>query len=329
MATGCIPCRTCGAQFIHNRAGERGRPQVICDECRAKRARSEAQKKRKRLEIARGPCEGCAACDERLTLGLCPKCADESARAIKAYRKRRHHGRSDLPPVLIRRASATAITKTMHRCIVCGSSFYPGRTDRTKCCGRECGTAFSGMQAKAEKNGGRVWVRRNRKRCPSCGKMHGRRGPLCSDGCSRAIQIYRYTPVVVSSCRECRVEFDRRTEGASRYFCSADCSDKSSARSKRATRKARDALERGASGADRIDPLAVFDRDGWKCKLCGRKTPKQLRGTYKPRAPELDHIMPLSKGGLHSLANVQCACRECNGLKGATPKGQLMLFPGL
>lgn len=77
---------------------------------------------------------------------------------------------------------------------------------------------------------------------------------------------------------------------------------------------------------DRIDPLAVFARDGWRCQLCSRKTPKAKRGTCADNAPELDHIVPLSKGGPHSLTNVQCACRACNNAKGSRPLGQLLLI---
>lgn len=65
------------------------------------------------------------------------------------------------------------------------------------------------------------------------------------------------------------------------------------------------------------------------CIVCGKKTPPHRRGTTHRRAPELDHILPLSKGGAHSAANTQCACRECNSTKGARPLGQLLLFPSV
>jgi hypothetical protein len=45
-----------------------------------------------------------------------------------------------------------------------------------------------------------------------------------------------------------------------------------------------------------ITSTRVFDRDGWRCRLCGCVTPKQLKGSYQPNAPELDHIIPLSVG---------------------------------
>jgi 5-methylcytosine-specific restriction endonuclease McrA len=63
--------------------------------------------------------------------------------------------------------------------------------------------------------------------------------------------------------------------------------------------------------------LRVAVRDGWRCQMCGVATPRSLRGTYEGNAPELDHIIPLSRGGGHTMGNVQCACRRCNGLKGA------------
>lgn len=72
----------------------------------------------------------------------------------------------------------------------------------------------------------------------------------------------------------------------------------------------------------------VFERDGWKCKLCGTNTPKQLMGSTQPNAPELDHAMPVSRDGAHTYANTQLLCRSCNGWKGAmTMDEALAAFP--
>lgn len=76
---------------------------------------------------------------------------------------------------------------------------------------------------------------------------------------------------------------------------------------------------------ERFDPLEVLERDGWKCHICGRRTPKRLRGTYDDRAPEVDHVVPLAAGGEHSRRNTACACRRCNIAKGSKPLGQLRL----
>lgn len=74
-----------------------------------------------------------------------------------------------------------------------------------------------------------------------------------------------------------------------------------------------------------FNELHILERDGWRCQLCGVSTPKRLRGTRDDRAPELDHIVPLSVGGAHLPENVQCACRRCNQQKRAKARGQMKL----
>jgi len=71
--------------------------------------------------------------------------------------------------------------------------------------------------------------------------------------------------------------------------------------------------------------IKILERDGWRCKLCGVRTPRSKRGTYADDAPEIDHIIPIAEGGDHAEYNVQCACRRCNIEKGARALGQLGL----
>lgn len=87
----------------------------------------------------------------------------------------------------------------------------------------------------------------------------------------------------------------------------------------------RQARMKGAD-AENVDPFKVFERDRWRCHLCGIRTPKSARGTYQDNAPELDHLQPLSRGGQHTYANTACCCRRCNIAKGAKPLGQLLLI---
>jgi 5-methylcytosine-specific restriction endonuclease McrA len=63
--------------------------------------------------------------------------------------------------------------------------------------------------------------------------------------------------------------------------------------------------------------MRVFKRDNWCCWLCGGHAPPELRGTTNDLAPEIDHVIPLSRGGGHTYSNVACAHRKCNAAKGA------------
>jgi 5-methylcytosine-specific restriction endonuclease McrA len=115
------------------------------------------------------------------------------------------------------------------------------------------------------------------------------------------------------SCRHCRVRYCSLV-GGKMLFCGNECSNASAKDQKRTSRVARKALERAAV-VEKVSVLKVLRRDGWKCYLCGCDTPENLRGTYEGNAPEADHVVPLSKGGDHSYANLRCACRDCNLIK--------------
>lgn len=49
----------------------------------------------------------------------------------------------------------------------------------------------------------------------------------------------------------------------------------------------------------------IAERDGWKCHVCGLG--------YLPDNPwEVDHDMPLAKGGTNHIRNLRLAHRTCN-----------------
>ncbi len=52
-----------------------------------------------------------------------------------------------------------------------------------------------------------------------------------------------------------------------------------------------------------VNRRTVFARDGSRCQYCGSA------------AENLDHVIPRSKGGLHTWENVVAACRRCNTRK--------------
>lgn len=100
-----------------------------------------------------------------------------------------------------------------------------------------------------------------------------------------------------------------------RRMCS-ECKAEARRKQVRIAKAARRARIKGRR-RDPIDPIAVFERDGWRCYLCGDETPRFLRGTQEPSAPELEHKVALANGGTHTWDNVACSCRACNQAKGA------------
>jgi 5-methylcytosine-specific restriction endonuclease McrA len=167
--------------------------------------------------------------------------------------------------------------------------------------------------------------------CRACGEPTSsrRKGPLECRPCARERRLKegrekwllreveehrRNAPT--RKCPECGVLFTNMP----RRDCNRICSDECGQRLKAAHRTA-SKIKRGDAERDRkrvikkVDPFKVFERDGWCCRLCDTPTPKFLRGSYEPEAPELDHIVPLSRGGAHTYENTQLLCRACNGRK--------------
>jgi len=87
----------------------------------------------------------------------------------------------------------------------------------------------------------------------------------------------------------------------------------------------RRALKLNATVED-FSPAKILERDGYICQHCGRKTRPDYKNSFHPLYPNLDHIVPLSKGGEHSKRNTQCLCRQCNTRKHNDIKGQVRLF---
>ena len=76
----------------------------------------------------------------------------------------------------------------------------------------------------------------------------------------------------------------------------------------------------------------VYERDGFTCQICGvetldprlagrervmgGRTVRVLTQSEVDRIREVDHVVPLARGGTDELENLQVACHRCNRLKG-------------
>lgn len=88
------------------------------------------------------------------------------------------------------------------------------------------------------------------------------------------------------------------------------------ARRCRAKRRAR---LKGVS-VEPVNHQAVFDRDKGRCGICKKRVDRDSHW-------EIDHVIPISKGGAHAYANVQLAHGSCNRRKSdKLPLGQPTLF---
>lgn len=79
----------------------------------------------------------------------------------------------------------------------------------------------------------------------------------------------------------------------------------------------------GATIDGTVNVSKVFNRDKWRCYICGTKT--QKKDIMADNAAEVEHVVPLSKGGAHTYSNVRCSCRACNQSKHNMLVGQLVM----
>lgn len=128
---------------------------------------------------------------------------------------------------------------------------------------------------------------------------------------------------VMRFCKECNAAFlcDPRSN---KLFCSDICRKASSHRRHDLIRRAR---RRAVIVDDDITLEKLIIRDHGVCCLCGLPIEwddyqiingkKYVRGKY----PSIDHMIPISRGGMHSWDNVQLAHFSCNASKGVSEVG--------
>ena len=223
---------------------------------------------------------------------------------------------------------------TFLTCEWCRKQFpkKPSGRNAFRFCSRQCSgrnrTARSLQRLEAE---------RAKRVCVSCGVPVLRqltRCPSCQEARRAAVREQASLATTARVCRICGQAFTRplHRPGTFRICPSTVCRQTSRKERLRQQRqkhgkKAGSRARKKGLAVERCGPMAVCARDGWRCRLCGASTPRRLRGTYHPQAPEVDHIIPLShpESPGHVWANVQCLCRACNARKGATVQGQLRL----
>jgi 5-methylcytosine-specific restriction endonuclease McrA len=122
-------------------------------------------------------------------------------------------------------------------------------------------------------------------------------------------------------CMECKIPFQSVYRNRRRRYCTDRCASRYL---RRISRRLKRALLRKVT-VERIDPMMVYARDGWRCQRCGRAVDRRLRAPH-PKSASIDHIVPLSQNGAHAYRNVQLAHRICNTKKGVKGGDQMLLL---
>lgn len=239
----------------------------------------------------------------------------------------------------------------MHKCGYCGGEV---KNSRAKTCGSEdCKRAYNRERCRAwqaanreraneiarkykasdkGKEAARKYVqgRKTERECVWCGRRFlSIKARYCSPLCKSTSTTKQwwcrvpdrrpvvYRPVedsvrekpprrfVGGRCARCGVSFLVESYVAALY-CSRRCA-------KAESKARRRALERTSSHG-RVRRDLVFARDGFKCALCGGPLDMDAAAP-EPMAPTIDHVVPLSRGGQHSMSNVQSAHFLCNSIK--------------
>lgn len=308
-------CGQCGNS--HTVARGRLPAKLLCPPCRM------AARNTDRIEAMGGMAAWNAYCRQQRERArasrVCPHCKSAPPRRYGTYcsdacqkeagsekiRARKGQGRIEEHRAARREAA-------LRTCETCGQRFMrTGWANVSKFCSRDCSHAEARLAAevRAEAMVYRLW-----------GLGYGR-------GIA-ATKFQRWGQRARAACLVCAKPVGAgRTKTFPARYCSERCKAQTDAarEAKKTARKAGKARKRVAT-VESVNALRVFERDGWRCHLCGGLTAKAKRGTYDSRAPELDHIVPLSKGGPHSYANTACAHRKCNAAKSDKIMGQPSLL---
>lgn len=156
--------------------------------------------------------------------------------------------------------------------------------------------------------------------CAGCGgpvriaASSGRPFKYCSDNCRG---LGRRLLPTVRQCAICGEEFVPRS--ANNICCSDECSAERRRRRNTTAVRAdghchRRRSEKFGCEYEAIDPYQIFARDKWMCQICLAPVDQDVTFPH-PLAATLDHIVPLSRGGNHEVANVRTSHWCCNRAK--------------
>ena len=184
-------------------------------------------------------------------------------------------------------------------CKACGGALAPGKI---KFCSPACNRKHNTkMYIRRCVDCGKVWrtSHSETKRCRKCAGKEGNR---------KAAMI-----VVKRLCVMCGTMYVNSKAQCQQRFCRA-CRMKKKRILWRTSRSKRRARNRNNGPHETVIHHAVFDRHGWVCGICLEPVLRDA-DALNPLSAQLDHIIPLCRGGTNVYGNSQCSHRLCNQKK--------------
>lgn len=105
-------------------------------------------------------------------------------------------------------------------------------------------------------------------------------------------------------CEACQVSFMARPDQPGR-FCSMECAGNVHGVDE----------YRGRPNIPSRVRKSICERDGDTCQLCLSPVRHDVDVNH-PRYPNMDHVVPFSKGGSDDAENLRLTCRQCNMMRG-------------
>lgn len=228
------------------------------------------------------------------------------------------------------RKKAGMTTRRYNTCQYCGQPFWRRNAYRMKYCSHECVAAAAHARAVPKPP---VQPTVYEKHCLWCGKAFTTtmsHKKYCCRECGynglkrdkRKQWADEFQPKQFT-CKECGTVFTTECGHPRSSFCCQQCAEKNerrkehqSERHKRYMSQMKTIREKQISAAfvEDVEFESLYKRDHGVCQICGLPV-HPVKGIDNNWDGTIDHIIPLSEGGEHSMRNCQLAHRICNSLK--------------
>lgn len=222
-------------------------------------------------------------------------------------------------------------------CQHCGKPFWRKNAFRMKFCSKECQSAARALLKKPKPEP--VIYRRECAWCGSPFETTLSKKKYCSSDCAykgnlrhkREQWANQYIPKTYV-CKECGTKFTTECGNKHSVFCCQTCAEKYERRQEHQTErhkayikecKLRREKQMRQQYAGLVSYDALYQRDYGVCQICGMAVHPD-KFCDDSWGGTIDHIIPLSVGGEHSMSNCQLAHRICNSLKGKSEGGFIL-----